>query len=419
MGARLRMDSRIITNLTDTDFYKFTMGQFAWKYFPDMTVTYGLKNRTKGVALTKIIDEGQLREELDHVRTLRFTNLELHYISKIFEYGRRMFSEEFINLLQEISLPEYFLDRDGDNFRLEFNGPWHSAIYWETFALSIVNELYNRALTKDMTDFQRNLVSANGVVRLGKKIIEIKRFKDLTFSDFGTRRRYSRYHQDFIVGGLVEEFKGTKQFLGTSNVYLAHKYGVTPMGTSAHELFMIMAAIRSDSDESIRNSHNEVFSKWWELYRSGLSIALPDTFGSAFTFQTFPKVWLNEWRGFRQDSGDPERFAQKLINLYKKNGIDPRDKLLIFSDGLDIEKIKKLYLAFSGKIKCTFGWGTNLTNDVGFSPLSLVVKPIRANGHGLVKLSDNIAKAIGKPEDIERYKKIFNYDETFFEPCIY
>lgn len=415
----MKQDKSIIQSLTDTDFYKFTMGQFVWKLFPNVNVTYGFKNRTKEVPLAKIIDEGQLREELDHARTLKFTNSELHYIGGTFEYGNRMFSEEFVNFLQSVSLPEYLLEQSNDGYRLEFSGPWHFAIYWETLALSIINELYNRALTKDMTNFQRNLFLADGMVRLGKKNKEIKRFRDLFFSDFGTRRRYSRKHQDFIVGALVEEFSETKQFLGTSNVSLAMKYGVMPMGTSAHELFMVTAGLNDGSDMAMQGSQNQIFEKWWEMYGYGLSIALPDTFGSAFTFKTFLREWLVKWKGFRQDSGDPIYFAQKLLFLYKKHEIDPKEKVIIFSDGLDVGKIIKLHRDFSGKIRCTYGWGTNLTNDVGTPPLSLVVKPIRANGYNLVKLSDNLAKAIGRQEDIERYKKVFTYDETFFEPCTY
>ena len=173
------------------------------------------------------------------------------------------------------------------------------------------------------------------------------------------------------------------------------------------------------SDEEIRNSHNEVLKLWYKHYGKGLSIALTDTYGSDFFFADMSMGQAMEWKGLRQDSGNPFEFALKAINFYRARGIDPLTKLIVFSDGLDADTMIKLYRRFSSKIQVTFGWGTNLANDLGLIVLSMVVKLVESNGHGTVKLSDNIEKAIGRPEDIARFKKIFGYDSTYSSICTY
>jgi nicotinate phosphoribosyltransferase len=238
------------------------------------------------------------------------------------------------------------------------------------------------------------------------------------FSDFGTRRRFSRAWQDALIGKLSREVP-PRQFSGTSNVYFARKYSLTPIGTMAHEMFMVMSGIMHDSDQTIYSSHNRVLQDWWDYYGFDLSIALTDTYGSDFFFRDLSPEQARNLKGLRQDSGDPIAFGEKAIRFYESRGIDPREKLLVFSDGLDIESIYRLTEHFSGRIKVSFGWGTNLTNDLGFGALSLVVKVVESCGHGAVKLSDNLAKAIGSSEDIERFKRIFGYTGTLFETCRY
>lgn len=210
-----------------------------------------------------------------------------------------------------------------------------------------------------------------------------------------------------------------EQFLGTSNVYFAMKHDLVPIGTSAHEMFMAMAGIMQESNEAVRSSHNATLANWWKHYGWGLSIALIDTYGFHFAFETMPRSVATDWKGLRQDSGNPFEFGKDAIKWYQSHEVDPREKLIIFSDGLNVVKMADLYGAFEEKIKVSFGWGTNLGNDVGIKPLSLVIKLVEACGYGTVKLSDNIAKAIGKPEDIERYKKIFQYNQNFNEECVY
>ncbi len=411
----------VINSLLDTDFYKFTMGQVVFKDYPSVPVVYSFKNRTKEVALAKIIPEEALREQLDHVRALRFNKSELHYLRGTNEYQDRMFSEDYLDFLAELQLPDYLLERDGDTYRLEFAGPWSTAIYWETFALSVVNELNYLFMDRSASDLEKDAVRATGISKLLGKVEVLKSNPEVRFSDFGTRRRFSRDWQDYVVKNLACELPD--QFLGTSNVSLAMKYGLLPMGTSAHEMYMAMSGIArkvdGDSDEAIRNSHNTVLKNWWRHYGEGLSIALTDTYGSSFFFSDMTVEQARDWKGLRQDSGDPYRFGERAIRFYREHDIDPKDKLIVFSDGLDVATIVKLSRHFKGKIKVTFGWGTNLTNDLGERPLSMVVKLSSSCGYGTVKLSDNLAKAMGRQEDINRFKKIFGYADIFDQACIY
>lgn len=411
-----RGDKPIITSLADIDFYKFTMGQLVFHRYPEVNVGYGLINRTVSVPLAEFIDPVQLKAELDHARTLNFTNTELHYLRGTNEYGERMFKEDYLQFLQGLKLPDYQLDFNGGRIDLQFFGPWSISIYWETIALAIVNELYYRRLTKDLSNFSKDAMYAQAQVKLQEKIKILKQHPGITFCDFGTRRRFSQSWQLYVDQTLAEELPKT-QFLGTSNTLIAMLLGLLPMGTAAHELFMVLAALSSSTDEGIRSASNRVLRDWWDEYGLGLAVALPDTFGSDFFFKDFSKEQANNWKGLRQDSGDPFVFGDKAIAFYKNFGIDPREKLTVFSDGLEITTILSLYQKFSERTKVTFGWGTNLTNDLGWPNLSLVVKAMSANGLPTVKLSDNLKKALGPISEVERYKRIFGYTNTFSEDC--
>lgn len=406
----------IIKSLLDIDFYKFTMGQLVLKKYLGVGVKYAFKNRTDKVNLVNFLDIAKLRQELEIVKELRFNNSELHYLKGTNEYGDRMFCEEYLEFLKNLRLPDYQLKVNGDEIVLEFFGKWSEAIYWETIALTIINELYYRALMNKKTDFEKDLVYANGKIRLAEKIKLLQGYPNIKFADFGTRRRFSAEWHNYVVNTLACEMPN--QFLGTSNTYLAMKYGLLPIGTSAHEMNMVLAGIQ-ETDGDIRDSHNQVLRDWWDEYGYGLSIALTDTFGSAFFFNDMTLEQAKKWKGLRQDSGNPIDFANRAIEFYKRFNIDAREKLIIFSDGLDTQTIIKLHRRFLGKIKTSFGWGTNLTNDLGFEALSIVIKPKEVNGKGVVKLSDNIAKAMGKKEDIDFYKRIFNYTTNFYEKCVY
>jgi nicotinate phosphoribosyltransferase len=238
---------------------------------------------------------------------------------------------------------------------------------------------------------------------------------DASVIEFGTRRRFDRETQVNVVRWM-DDWRGFP-LAGTSNVALAKRFGIAPIGTMAHEMFMVYSGIHHGSDEQIRSSHNKVLQTWWNEYGVHLSIALTDTYGSEFFFKDMTADQARNWRGLRQDSGDPFAFGERAIEFYAGHGIDPADKLVVFSDGLDVDRIIRLHRHFAGRIKTAFGWGTDLTNDRGYKPLSLVVKAVKSCGHPTVKLSDNLAKATGPAEEVERYKRIFGYAGDAYEEC--
>lgn len=418
----LMSEGPIIQSLLDTDFYKFTMAQLVFQRYRNVEVTFSLINRSKA-PLAEIIREQDLRRELDHALKLRFTDRELHYLSAVNEYRERMFGEDFLQFLRDKELPSHNLERVGNDYKLEFTGSWPTVMFWETLALSIVNELYYRAQLENMSRFERDKVSAAGIARLMEKVKALRQHPEITLSDFGTRRRLSGPWQDYTIGVLAEELP--KQLRGTSNVLFAMKHGLTPIGTSAHELPMVIAAVafanadgsRSDS-EVLAEAQNEVLHGWHDLYGNGLSIALPDTFGSPFFFRTAPPRVARDWKGTRQDSGDPFEYGEKAIEWHKKHGASLQDKLIVFSDQLNVELAIKLHRHFRGRIGHTFGIGTNLTNDLGLKPISIVVKAAKANGRSTVKLSDNVAKAMGDREEVERYKRAAGYTNTEAIACV-
>jgi nicotinate phosphoribosyltransferase len=270
---------------------------------------------------------------------------------------------------------------------------------------------------KPLSPFEKDLVFARGKTRLAEKIRVLRGRPEISFIDFGTRRRFSRDWQRYVDRSLAQEI--SQQFLGTSSTESAMLHGLVPMGTSAHELTMVMSGIMHDSDDLIRASHNRVLKDWWELYGWGLSVAVTDTYGSEFFFRDMEPEQARAWKGLRHDSGDPFEFGEKAIRFYQELGIDPREKLLIFSDGLELRTILALSRTFHDRIKLSFGWGTNLTNDLGFEPISIVVKAIEANGHRTVKLTDNLAKATGSREDIARFKRIFGHSHENEEAVRY
>lgn len=400
----------IIDSLLDVDFYKLTMAQLAFLEFPDVPVRFEFRNRTADVCLPDFINEGELRGELDHARRLKgISEKEGAYLR-----GLGIFNESFISFLRNFSLPEYFLGRNSQGYRISFEGSWPEVTFWETICLSIVSELYGRSLVANMLWEDRKRAYAEGRRRLDEKIGILKENPDIRFMEFGTRRRFSRDWQEFVIEKLQREVPS--QLVGTSNVAFAMKRELNPIGTFAHEMFMVFSGIfRND----LRESHNLVLEHWRSLYGDKLSVALTDTYGTDFFFRDMTRRQAEEWTGLRQDSGDPFEFGEKAIRFYGANGIDPGSKLIVFSDGLDIGKIVRLQNRFQDRIGLSFGWGTNLTNDLGLRSLSLVAKAVRSDGYGTVKLSDNLAKAMGDPDDVRLFRDVFGYSSSFREECVY
>lgn len=405
----------IIQSLLDLDFYKLTMAQLAWRLHREVPVRYGFTNRTKKVRIADTVPIEVLRDELAHVRTLRPTAEEIGYLRESRHVPRGLFGEDFLKFFEGVRLPEVEIETTPNGqYRLETAGSWPEAIFWETIVLCVVNELYYRF--RSWTErADPAAVRREGDRRLGEKIALLKARPEALFIEFGTRRRYSAENQALVTERLADE--APWQIIGTSNVHLAKRFGLAPKGTMAHETFMIYAGICGATDVGLRDSHNRVLRDWWDLYGAPMSLALTDTYGSGFFFRDFTPEQARSWKGLRQDSGDPFAFGERQIAFYEGLGIDARGKLFVPSDGLDMPLFLKLVERFSGRIQVCGGIGTNLSNDVGYPSLSLVMKAIEAGGRPLVKLSDNPAKATGPAGEVGRYKRVFAYEEGVYQEC--
>lgn len=401
----------IVRSLTDTDFYKLLMCQSIFRNRPDTTVVFSLINRTRRIRLADLIDEGELREQLDHVRSLSLTRGESTWLRGNTFYGKRqMFRPDFMEWFENLRLPPYHLEKRDGQYELAFEGKWPEVMLWEIPALAVLMELRSRAVTKGMGKFELQVLYARAMTRLWEKIERLRSIRGLKIADFGTRRRHSYLWQEWAVQAMIEGLGPA--FIGTSNCGVARKNDIEAIGTNAHELPMVYAAL-ADSDEELRQAPYEVLADWHEEHEGNLRIILPDTFGTAGFLRNAPD-WLAKWTGVRIDSGDPVAGAETAIRWWTERGEDPREKLVIFSDGLDVEKIEELHARFAGRVKVSFGWGTLLTNDFrgfvpgdGLSPFSLVCKAVSADGRPTVKLSDNPMKAMGPKDQVERYKRVF------------
>ncbi|UWR26264.1 nicotinate phosphoribosyltransferase [Sulfitobacter sp. S223] len=401
----------IVRSLIDTDFYKLLMCQSIFRNKPDTQVTFSLINRSKHIPLAKLIDEGELREQLDHIRTLSLSRGESTWLRGNTFYGKRqMFRSDFMEWFENLRLPPYHLERKGDQYELTFEGKWHEVMLWEIPALAVLMELRGRAVLNGMEKFELQVLYAQAMTRVWEKVEALRDVPDLSIADFGTRRRHSFLWQDWCVQAMNEGL-GSK-FTGTSNCKIAMKRELEAIGTNAHELPMVYAALAED-DEALFQAPYKVLEDWHDEHEGNLRIILPDTYGSQGFLDNAPD-WLAGWTGIRIDSGDPATAAQQAIDWWKSRGEDPRSKRVIFSDGLDVAKIKELHAQFAGKTAISFGWGTLLTNDFrglvpddALAPFSLVCKAVSANGNPTVKLSDNPNKAMGPADEIERYKRVF------------
>lgn len=407
----------IIRSLIDTDFYKLLMLQMIWKLYPDVDATFTLINRTKTVRLADEIDEGELRAQLDYARTLRLTKKEAIWLAGNTFYGtKQIFEPEFLAWLAAFQLPEYELSKKDGQYVLNFHGKWKETTMWEIPALAIINELRSRTVSKNMGLFTLDVLYARAKAKMWAKVERLRELPGLRISDFGTRRRHSFLWQRWCVEALKEGIGPA--FTGTSNVLLAMDSDLEAVGTNAHELPMVRAAL-ARTDAELLSSNYDVMRDWNRLYGGNLLIVLPDTYGTAAFLRNAPE-WVADWTGFRPDSAPPIEGGEKIIDWWQKMGRDPRQKLLIFSDGLDVDAIIDTYRHFEGRVRMSFGWGTNLTNDFagcapreieGLKPISLVCKVSEVNGRPAVKLSDNPKKATGDPAEVERYMQFFGTED--------
>ncbi|WP_332065300.1 nicotinate phosphoribosyltransferase [Bartonella sp. CB189] len=412
----------IIRSLLDTDFYKLLMVQMIWGLYPDINVTFSLINRTKTIRLADDIDENELRDQLDHALSLRFTKKEMIWLAGNTFYGhKRIFKPDFLHWLENFQLPEYELARLDGQYILHFYGPWAHTSMWEIPALAIISELRSRAAMKNLDRFALDVLYARAKAKVWSKVEHLKKLPDIKISDFGTRRRHSFLWQRWCVEALKEGIGNS--FMGTSNVLLAMDTDLEAIGTNAHELPMVIAAL-TNNDKELRKAPYQVLQNWSRYYDGNLLIVLPDTFGTEAFLRNAPN-WIADWTGFRPDSAPPIEGGERIIQWWREKGKDPREKLLIFSDALDVDTIEKTYHHFQGRVRISFGWGTDLTNDfvncspqktANFDAISLVCKVTDANGRPAVKLSDNSEKAIGDPQEIQRYLNLFGNEKRISRP---
>ncbi len=407
----------IVRSILDTDVYKLLMLQTILQEWRDMPVTFSLINRSQSVKLADNIDEAELREQLEHARTIKLSKKESIWLAGNTFYGKeRLFTEDFLKWLKEYQLPEFELTKKDGQYIIDIHGTWAETSLWEIPLLTIISELRSRSAMRGMGRFEVDVTYARAKAKMWEKVLRLKNLPNLKIADFGTRRRHSFLWQRWCVDALKEGLGSN--FIGTSNVLLAMDHDLEAIGTNAHELPMAVATLSAD-DSALAQSPYKVLESWQKTYDSNLLIVLPDTYGTT-RFLEYAPDWLTGWRGFRIDSKDPVEGGEELINWWKSRGINPKDKLIIFSDGLDIDTIESTYHHFDGKVQTSFGWGTNLTNDFrdcapypndDLSAFSVVVKITAANGKPTVKLSDNLAKATGPEAEIKRYLEVFGREQ--------
>jgi len=431
----------VIRSLLDTDFYKLLMLQFVWKHFPKVHASFSLFNRSSAVRLADLFSTHDIAHQMEHVRKLRFRKSELVWLAGNTFYGRRgIFEPAFLEWMErDFELSDYSLSVKDGQFHLSFDGLWTSTTMWELYALSILDELRTRANLKRLSEFGLDILYARAKTRLWNKIERLRGVPGLSVADFGTRRRHSFLWQEYIVNAMASNLG--RGFIGTSNAFLAHKHDLEAIGTNAHEIPMVLAALAPD-DDALKASQYHVLEKWQNTYEGALRIMLPDTFGTTQFLEGAPE-WAADWTGQRIDSKNPYVAGDEYIEWLKARDREPQDKLIIASDGLDVDEILGLHAYFGGtlqpgmttedfrtaadfldqqkwkpcrRIRFSAGWGTLLTNDFrgcdpdggsGFDPVSLICKVSDAEGKPAVKLSDNYAKALGPPDEIERYRRVF------------
>jgi nicotinate phosphoribosyltransferase len=380
----------IIQSFLDTDFYKYSMGQAVLHNFPTAMVKYQFKCRNKGIDFTPYINE--IQSEIEALCTLQITNEELAYLKTI-----PFLKPSFIEFLRGIRLNKDFIkisDNNGD-LNIEIQGPWFSTIWFEVPVLSIINEVYFNQFGKDYRILRIAREKLYGKIKYLKDNVD----SSFKLADFGARRRYSRDWHDEIIGILKTELPDN--FIGTSDVWLAMKHKTKILGTMAHE--WICAG--QNLGPRLLDSQKFMLQKWCDEYRSSLGIALSDTLGFKAFLKDFDGYFANLYSGCRHDSGDPFEWTEALIAHYKKLEIDPKTKIAVYSDGLNVEKAVEIWKVAKSDLKTTFGIGTNLTNDVVGTPLNIVIKLVEVNGRPVAKLSDSSGKCMCTDDNYINYLK--------------
>jgi len=374
----------IIRSLLDTDLYKFTMMQVVLHHFPGAQVEYQFRCRTAGINLAQFLDE--IAGEVAALSGLRFGEEELAYLR-----GLRFMKSDFVDFLGLFQFNEKYIrvaPKPGSQTEIEItiHGPWLHTILYEIPVLAIVSEVYFRRM-QARPDFREGWRRLNAKIELVREVDPALEFK---ISDFGTRRRFSLAWHEEVISALKRELP--QHFAGTSNVWLALKHGVTPLGTMAHEYMQACQAL----GPRLRDAQVYAFDKWAQEYRGDLGIALSDTYGLDAFLRDFDMYFCKLFDGARHDSGDPFEWGERLIAHYRRNRVDPRSKTLIFSDQLSVPLAIEIARRFHGRAVTSFGIGTNLTNDIGFEPINIVIKMTECNGQPVAKVSDSPGKTVSK-----------------------
>ena len=395
----------IIKSLLDTDLYKFTMLQVVLHKFPQTHSVYAFRCRNledTAYPLSTLLDE--VNSEFDALCELRFTADELQYLR-----GLRFIKSDFVDYLELFQLKRRFikatLDAEG-RLDIRIEGPMIQAMMFEIFVLAIVNELY-------FSHLDQQSAWQVGEQRLNDKIILLQDYRpqmaayDVPFllSDFGTRRRYSVAWQEQVIERLMTV---PEIFRGTSNVYFAKQFGITPIGTMAHEFLQAFQAL----DVRLRNFQKAALEAWVQEYRGDLGIALTDVVGMDAFLRDFDLYFAKLFDGLRHDSGDPYEWGEKAYAHYQQLKINPKTKMLNFSDGLTLQKAWALYLHFNDRFQLGFGIGTHLTNDMGQTPLNIVLKLVECNGQSVAKISDSPGKTMTDNDTFLAYlRQVFDIAE--------
>ncbi|MBU6421206.1 MAG: nicotinate phosphoribosyltransferase [Gammaproteobacteria bacterium] len=383
----------IIESLLDTDLYKFTMMQAVLHHFPAAQVEYRFHCRTEAAALVNNVEH--IRAEVAGLCSLRFTREELDYLR-----GLRYLKKDFVDILHIFQLQQEFVSIAalGSELEIVIRGPWLHTILFEVPLLAILSELH--------AESRRNAASLReGEARLDAKIARLRarpEYRAFRFSEFGTRRRFSRDWQRMVVQRLAEAVPGN--LAGTSNVLLAKQLGLTPIGTMGHEFLQACQAL----GPRLADSQRFALQTWAQEYRGDLGIALSDVIGIDAFLRDFDLYFCKLFDGVRQDSGDPFAWGEKLLTHYHQMRVDPLGKTLVFTDALDMEKALRIFEQFHGRIRVGFGIGTHLSNDLGFAPPDMIIKMTRCNGQAVAKISDDPAKTLCLDKDYLAYlKKVF------------
>jgi len=388
----------IIQSLLDTDLYKFTMMQVVLHHFPGAQVEYRFRCRTEGVDLRPHLDD--IRREIESLCALRFGDGELAYLR-----GLRFMKSDFVDFLALFQFNEKYLrigaGESAGGIEITIRGPWLHTILYEIPVLAIVSEVYFRRTQPrpDLDQGRRRLKAKIDLVRTVEPELDFK------ISDFGTRRRFSLPWQEEVLQTLGREVP--QYFAGTSNVWFAMRNNLTPLGTMAHEYMQACQAL----GPRLRDSQTFAFDKWAQEYRGDLGIALSDTYGFDAFLRDFDMYFCKLFDGARHDSGDPFDWGEKMIAHYRRNRVDPRTKALIFSDQLSFPLAIEIARRFHGRARTSFGIGTNLTNDLGYEPVNIVIKMTECNGQPVAKVSDSPGKTVSKDAGYLRYlRQVFGLE---------